>query len=102
MALEHFSQYFDRNLVTHTLVQDLKADRELRERFRGDEASVLDRYALTREERQAIEQRDFKALYLLGVHPYSLGQLSRLIFGTVEGAGTSEASSALVDSLLSP
>lgn len=99
MSLDHFSKYFDRDLVTHTLVQDLKADRELRERLRSDEAGVLDRYELTAPERQAIEQRDFRRLYTLGVHPYSLGQLSRLIFGTVEGAGTSEASSALVDSL---
>lgn len=99
MALEHFSKYFDRTLVTHTLVQDLKADRELRERFRADEAAVLDGYALKPEERKAIEARDFRALYELGVHPYSLGQLSRLIFGTVEGAGSSEASSALVRSL---
>lgn len=101
MALAHFSQYFNRDLATHKLVQGLKADRELREQFRRDEASVLDRYDLTPEERTAIEQRDFKALYLAGVHPYSLGQLSRLIYGTVEGAGSSQASSALVESLLS-
>jgi len=99
MSLDHFSKYFDRNLVTHTLVQDLKADRALRERLRSDEAGVLDQYELTGPERQAIENRDFRRLYTLGVHPYSLGQLSRLIFGTVEGAGSSEASSALVDSL---
>lgn len=102
MPLEHFSAYFDRTRVTHALVQDLKADRELRERFRSDEASVLDRYDLAPEERAAIESRDFKRLYTLGVHPYSLGQLSRLIYGTVEGAGSSQASSALVDSLLRP
>jgi protocatechuate 4,5-dioxygenase alpha chain len=101
MALEHFSKYFNRDLVTHTLVQDLKADRELRERLRADEASVLDAYALTPEERRAIEARDFKSLYQQGVHPYTLGQLSRLIYGTVEGAGSSRASSALVESLLS-
>lgn len=99
MALDHFSKYFDRDLATHTLVQELKADRELREAFRTDQASVLDRYELRPEERTAIESSDFRRLYTLGVHPYSLGQLSRLIYGTVEGAGTSEASSALVRSL---
>lgn len=97
---EHFSKYFDRTLATHTLIQDLKADRELREQFRSDESPILDRYDLKPEERQALEQRDFKALYRLGVHPYSLSQLSRLFFGTVEGAGTSEASMALVRSLI--
>jgi len=98
--LEHFSRYFNRDLATHKLVQDLKGDRVLRMRFREDEESVLNEYShLTAEEREAILSRDFRTLYLLGVHPYLLGQLARLIFGTVEGAGSSEASSALVRSL---
>jgi hypothetical protein len=99
MGLEHFSKFFDRNLATHRMVQDLKADRAAREQFQRDPAVVLDRYALRPEERAAIKERDFRALYLLGVHPYTLGQLSRLIYGTVEGAGSSEASVALVRSL---
>ncbi len=100
MALEHFSTYFDRDLATHRLVQDLKADRDARELLHRDEAAVLDAYDLLPAERAGIEQRDFRALYLLGVHPYSLAQLARLLYGTVEGAGASEASSALVESLL--
>jgi Aromatic-ring-opening dioxygenase LigAB, LigA subunit len=98
--LRHFSEYLNKELATHSLVQDLKRDREMRQRFRDDEATVLAEYAgLTEEEKRAIAARDFRALYELGVHPYLLGQLSRLIFGTVEGAGSSEASSALVRSL---
>ncbi|MDW5594040.1 hypothetical protein VSS74_06825 [Conexibacter stalactiti] len=99
LVLPHFSAYYDPTRQTHKLVQELKRDRELRERFKDDEASVLDRYELLPQERAAIEQRDFKTLYELGVHPYLLGQLSRLIHGTVEGAGSSEASVALVRSL---
>lgn len=99
MTLAHFSEYFDRTLATHTLVQDLKADRGLRERFGTDQAGVLSRYELRPEERAAIEAHDFRRLYTLGVHPYALGQLARLIFGTVEGAGSSEASSTLVRAL---
>ena len=100
MSLDHFARYFDRDLATHRMVQDLKADREAREQLKENEAAVLDRYPLTAEERAAIEARDFRALYLMGVHPYSLSQLSRLLYGTVEGAGASEASTALVASLL--
>jgi hypothetical protein len=100
MALDHFSKYFDRDLATHRMVQDLKADRAGRERLKEDEGAVLDSYPLTPDERAAIEARDFKALYLMGVHPYSLAQLSRLLFGTVEGGGASQASVALVESLL--
>lgn len=99
LSLPHFSAYYDPSRETHRLVQQLKRDRELRELFKSDEGAVLDRYELLPEERTAIEQRDFKALYELGVHPYLLGQLSRMIHGTVEGAGSSEASIALVRSL---
>jgi hypothetical protein len=95
MGLEHFNAL----LRTHDLVQDVKWDAELRARFETHQAAVLDTYELTREERRAIEARDFKALYEMGVHPYLLGQLARLIYGTVEHAGSSVAATALVDSL---
>lgn len=97
--LGHFSAYLDKSLESHSLIQDLKRDHAMRVAFRDAPESVLDRYALKPEERAAILAKDFRALYLMGVHPYMLGQLSRLIHGTVEGAGTSEASVALVRSL---
>ncbi|HEY4277194.1 MAG TPA: hypothetical protein VGM91_03180 [Conexibacter sp.] len=100
MALDHFGRYFNRDLATHRLVQDMKADRDGRTLLKDDEGAILDRYPLTPEERAAIEARDFRALYLMGVHPYSLSQLARLLYGTVEGGGASEASTALVASLL--
>lgn len=99
--LEHFSRYLNKDLVTHRLVQELKRDRPMRERFRAHEQDFLAAYpGLTDAERRAIAARDFRALYLLGLHPYLLGQLSRLIFGTIEGAGSSEAATALVRSLV--
>lgn len=99
MPLEHFSNYFKPELATHRMVQALKADRPGRELLHADEAAVLDSYPLTPDERSAIESRDFRALYLMGVHPYTLAQLSRLLYGTVEGAGSSEAATALIASL---
>ncbi len=95
MALDHF----DPLLMTHELIRALRADRSLRERFTEDEASVLAAFDLTDAEREAIRERDFAALYKLGLHPYLLSQLSRLIFGTVEGKGASQAAQALVESL---
>lgn len=96
MSLEHF----DPLLRANDLVQDLKWDDALLAEFQRDEESVLDRYDLLPEERQGILERDFRRLYLIGVHPYLLGQLSRLIHGTAEEAGTSVAATALVTSLL--
>jgi hypothetical protein len=95
MGLENF----DPSLAGHDLVQDLKWDKELRELFATDEAAVLDRYPLRPEERRAIEQRDFRALYDLGFHPYLGGQLARFIYGNDAGGGAIVAVNKLVESL---
>jgi len=90
---------FNPNLVAHDLVQDLKWNTELRKEFKDNEAAVLDRYKMSPEERKAIETRDFRALYDLGMHPYLGGQLSRFIWGNDAGKGAVEASNKLVASL---
>lgn len=90
---------FDPTLVVHDLVQDLKWDRHLRRRFAQNEAAVLDLYDLRPEERKAIEERDFRALYDLGMHPYLGGQLSRLIWGNDATKGAVDAANRLVASL---
>lgn len=90
---------FDPSLAGHDLVQDLKWDSALRRRFETDEKSVLDQYALRPEERRAIEQRDFRALYDLGFHPYLGGQLARLIYGNDAGGGALVAAEKLIKSL---
>lgn len=90
---------FNPNLATHDLVQDLKWNRKIRQEFKENEAAVLDRYAMLPEERKAIEARDFRKLYDLGMHPYLGGQLSRFIWGNDAGKGAVEASNRLVASL---
>lgn len=90
---------FDPNLAAHDLVQDLKWDPQLRQRFQQDEGAVLDRYDLLPAERAAIEARDFRTLYDLGMHPYLGGQLSRFIWGNDAGKGAVEAANRLVASL---
>lgn len=90
---------FNPALVSHDLVQDLKWDKELRREFERDEAAVLDRYPLRPEERRAIDERDFRALYDLGFHPYLGGQLARLIYGNAAGEEATHAVEKLVTSL---
>ncbi len=92
-------EQFNPNLATHDLVQDMKWDPEIRRQFKQNEAAVLDRYPLLPEERAAIEQRDFRKLYDLGMHPYLGGQLSRFIWGNDAAKGAVEASNRLVASL---
>ena len=90
---------FDPSLAGHDLVQDLKWNAALREEFKRNEKAVLDRYALRPAERKAIEQRDFKALYAMGFHPYLGGQLSRLVYGNDAGGGALVANKKLLASL---
>lgn len=80
-------------------MQDLKWDAALRQVFARDEAAVLDRYTLRPAERRAIEERDFRALYDLGFHPYLGGQLARLIYGNDAAGGAILAVDKLVQSL---
>lgn len=81
----------DRALVTHDLVQDLKWDAALRAEFEANEAAVLDRYNLTEAERNAIEKRDFRALYDLGFHPYLGAQFARILFHSKVAGGAAAA-----------
>jgi Aromatic-ring-opening dioxygenase LigAB, LigA subunit len=90
---------FNPNLTAHDLVQDMKWKPEIRKEFKENEQAVLDRYSLLPEERKAIEERDFRTLYDLGMHPYLGGQLSRFIWGNDAGKGAVEASNKLVASL---
>ena len=90
---------FNPNLAAHDLVQDMTWDPKLREEFKTNESAVLDRYKMTPDERKAIEERDFRKLYDLGMHPYLGGQLSRFIWGNDAGKGAVEASNRLVASL---
>ena len=92
--------FFDPLLRTNDLVQDLKWDDALRARFESSEEEVLATYPLTDDERVALRERDFKRLYEMGLHPYLLSQLARLIHGTGEKAGSSAAATALIRSLL--
>jgi len=90
---------FDPTLAGHDLVQDLKWDPALRAEFKRNEKSVLDRYVLRPDERKAIEERDFKALYDIGFHPYLNGQLARFIYGNDAGGGALVANKMLIASL---
>lgn len=87
MALENIN----RALVSHDLVHDLKWDSALRAEFEANEKEVLDRYDLTDAERAAIDQRDFRALYDLGFHPYLGAQFARILYRSRTAGGAAAA-----------
>lgn len=92
-------KYVDRALRSNDFVQDLKWDGALRGRFHSDPEGTMAAYGLPARESEAIRDADFLALYRLGLHPYLLGQLARLVLGGAERAGSSTSATTLVEAL---
>jgi len=60
-------------------IHHVYTDRERTVAFRAGEFGMLDAFALTPEERTALESRDFVALWSLDVHPVVLFHLSAVL-----------------------
>jgi hypothetical protein len=56
----------------HSLLWHIRNDARIAAEYAADPESVLDRYELDPDERDAIRSLDFKALYDKGVNPYLL------------------------------
>jgi len=69
----------DRTLPSNRMVFELRRDAEKYEAFRRDIEASMAAFGLTEPERLAWRAVDLKALARLGVHPYFLPQISRLV-----------------------
>ena len=58
------------------LLFHVNRDRELRARFLGERELMVREYDLTEDERRAVLDTDFHALYRMGVHSLLLGPLA--------------------------
>src|SRR5271167_2816671 len=58
---------------------DLNRDPEVQRQFRADVGGVLDRYALTEEERGALEAKDVGLIYVLGANGQLLMHYAALL-----------------------
>lgn len=87
MALENIN----RALLTHDFVHDIKWNPSLRAEFEANEKAVFDRYSFTAAEREALEKRDFRALYAMGLHPYLGAQLARILYRSHSRGGSAAA-----------
>lgn len=52
------------------LLFDMKHDERLAKEFRANREEVMERYAFSEEEKDAIRKKDARFLYTLGVNPY--------------------------------
>lgn len=81
----------DKTLASNLMIFDVRRDQAKYQRFRGDLEGVMAEYRLTPEERRAWRAGDIRRLGELGVHPYFLPQVSRLLHGSAYNHNQSTA-----------
>lgn len=81
----------DRTLPSNRMVFELRRDPERYAAFQKDLEECMEHYGLTPAEREAWRHTDLARLARLGVHPYFLPQISRLIKGAEYNHNSSEA-----------
>lgn len=84
-------QNVDRTLPSNRLVFEVRRDMAKFQRFRGDPETVMTEYGLSEAEKRAWRGQDIRALAELGLHPYFLPQVSRLIEGSAYNHNDSPA-----------
>jgi len=81
----------DRTLASNRMIFEIRRDMAKVERFRADLEGCMEEYRLTEAERTAWRALDLEALGALGVHPYFLPQISRLVEGGADNHNASPA-----------
>jgi len=84
----------DRTLPANRLIFEVRRDKALYQRFRGDLEGVMREFGLGDAERDALRRIDIARLAALGLHPYFLPQVSRLFHGAAYNHNQSEAAQA--------
>ena len=91
---------FDPDLPSNKLVYAIRARRDLYENFPARlEAAALE-YGLSDEETTAWREVDVKRLGELGVHPYFLPQITRIMHGSRKNDSRSAAAQAYKRSMI--
>jgi hypothetical protein len=81
----------DRTLPSNRMVFVLRRDPEAYALFKRDLEASMAQFGLTEEEKKAWREVDLATLARLGVHPYFLPQVSRLVKGGGYNHNDSEA-----------
>jgi hypothetical protein len=92
----------DRTLPSNRLVFDVRRDEGTYRRFRDDLEGMMADYGLSDEERAAWRALDIAKLAALGVHPYFLPQISRLVEGSGYNHHQRRAAQLYAEKMLKP
>ncbi|MBI3707813.1 MAG: hypothetical protein HY246_09065 [Proteobacteria bacterium] len=82
---------FDRTLASNRMIFEVRRDAGKLQRFHADLEATMAAYGLTDVEKAAWRNVDIHRLGELGVHPYFLPQVSRLIEGAAYNHNKSAA-----------
>lgn len=85
---------FDPDLPSNKLVYEIRRQPEVFRNFPAVMEEMMARYGLSEVERAAWRDLDVHRLRDLGVHPYFLPQITRLIKGSAKNDSRSEAAEA--------
>ncbi len=90
----------DKTLPANKLVFEVRRDAALRERFRTDLEGLMRDYGLSDAEKSALRAADIKRLGKLGMHPYFLPQVTRLLKGAGYNHNESDAARLYAEKML--
>ena len=85
---------FDPKLPSNRLIFEIRRDPALFTGFAERMESVMAEYELSDAEREAWRNVDVKTLGEMGVHPYFLPQVTRLVHGAARNTSKSNAAQA--------
>ena len=85
---------FDPDLPSNRLIFEIRRDKSLYSGFAERMEDVMEQYGLGDDERAAWRNVDVVALGDMGVHPYFLPQVTRLIHGAADNNSKSNAAQA--------
>jgi aromatic-ring opening dioxygenase LigAB LigA subunit len=81
----------DKTLPTNEMMYHVRRDATLRARWLSDLQGVARQFGLSREEYEAVRDKDVRRLHELGVHQYYVPQILRLFYGAAANSNAHPA-----------
>lgn len=86
------SNDFDPDLPSNKMVFEVRRDNAVWPTFRENLEAIMEQYGLSEAEKEAFRAVDIRRLGEMGVHPYFLPPITRLMYGS--GGNTSQSAAA--------
>ena len=81
----------DKTLPTNEMIYHVRRDATLRARWLTDLEGIARQFGLSREEYEAVRDKDVRRLHDLGVHQYYVPQILRLFYGAAANSNAHPA-----------